>query len=77
MVSCMCYKLSNKECEVSHDLLLFLVTMCSEPLSLQVQLLPGNSQVFLSVDRRVGRLIASVLPVTTNQGGHVMVCGTM
>jgi len=54
-------------------MLLFLVTMCNEPLSLQVQLLPGNSEVYLSVDRRVGRLIASVLPTTTNQGRCVHV----
>lgn len=64
-----------EECDASHDLLLLLVTMCDEPLSLQVQLLPGNSQVYLSVDRRICRLIASVLPMTTNQGGCVMVRG--
>ena len=49
--------------------LLMLVTLSEDPLNLQVQLLPSNQcQLFLSVDKRMGRLIASVLPLTTNSG---------
>lgn len=53
---------------------LLIVKLSDDPLSLQVQLLPSNSSqyyLYLSVDKRMGRLIASVLPLTTNSGMHV------
>lgn len=54
---------------IGHVPLLMSVTLSEDPLNLQVQLLPSNQcQLFLSVDKRMGRLIASVLPLTTNSG---------
>ena len=59
----------NTCCDViGHVPLLMLVTLSEDPLNLQVQLLPSKCQLFLSVDKRMGRLIASVLPLTTNSG---------
>ena len=49
-----------------------IVTLSEDPLCLQMQLLPSNKyHLYLSVDKRMGRLIPSVLPLTTNSGMYV------
>ena len=43
--------------------------LSEDPLSLQIQLLPSNQyHLYLSVDKRMGRLIASVLPLIASNG---------